>query len=101
MPGVDSSSSVDSVSFSSIERALARRKIDQISLALLSNMLYDNKTIISGQKEAAITRGVRQGDPISPLLFNLVIDEVFKLIKNNRHGAKFMKRDEKEGRIVE
>jgi len=97
---LDLAKAFDSVSFSSIIRALKRQRIDEISINLLRNMLLNNVTIVSRSREAKITRGVRQGDPVSPLLFNMVIDELFGLLKNDRYGASFTTRTGAEAKIV-
>lgn len=97
---LDLAKAFDSVSFTSIVRMLKRQRIDDISLKLLTNMLYNNVTIVSKQQESRITRGVRQGDPISPLLFNGVIDELFEYLKNDRYGAAYKKRNGTVGKIV-
>ena len=45
-------------------------------------MYTDNKTVFADGNEVSLDRGVLQGDPLSPLLFNLMIDEVLENIKN-------------------
>ena len=45
-------------------------------------MYTDNKTVLADGNEVSLYRGVLQGDPLSPLLFNLMIDEVLENIKN-------------------
>lgn len=96
---LDLAKAFDSVSFSSIRRALLRKGVDNLTLSLLGNMLEGNVSVVSRRKEANITRGVRQGDPISPLLFNLVIDELFIRLKDSRYGATYKKRDGTEGKF--
>lgn len=100
MCSLDLAKAFDSVSFSSIKRALMRQRVDQTSLSLIENILYGNSTIVGKTELAKITRGVRQGDPISPLLFNLVIDELFDFLKDKKRGAFYTKRNGERSRIA-
>lgn len=95
---LDLAKAFDSVSFSSTIRALRRQNVDDQVLQLIGNLLVGNETTVGGSYKAQIRRGVRQGDPISPLLFNLVMDELFGLLKD-KHGAPYPTRDGIGGKI--
>ena len=78
--GIDLSKAFDSVSHHTIRRALQRHNVDVKTVSYIMNSYEGCETIIACGKNSVpgvkMTRGVKQGDPFSPILFNLVIDEL-------------------------
>ena len=77
---LDLAKAFDTVDHSSIRRALKRHGVHPHMEATISDMYHSISTVIhvGGEKTSKIpiNRGVKQGDPLSPILFNLVIDEL-------------------------
>ena len=77
---LDLAKAFDTVSHSSINRSLSRHGVDPHIVELVGDLYQNIGTVISvGGKETEripIRRGVKQGDPLSPMLFNCVVDEL-------------------------
>lgn len=88
---LDLSKAFDSVSHNSIRRAMRRSGIEEGMVAYIMNALQGSTSIIKvGQRFTRpihIRRGVKQGDPLSPLLFNLVLDELLTSINHRYRGG--------------
>lgn len=84
---LDLAKAFDRVSHLSIERALHRQGIQIGMISYIMDSVKNNMTYIRLGKQVTagvkINRGVRQGDPLSPILFNLVLDEILEDINNN------------------
>jgi hypothetical protein len=81
---LDVSKAFDSVPHESIKRALLRNGCPSDFIDLIENQYENSYTALSYTDRSspliALKRGVKQGDPMSSILFNLVIDELFEII---------------------
>ncbi|NWV39233.1 PO21 protein, partial [Grantiella picta] len=80
----------DTVSHDHIIKGLQQRQVDSHIIHLIQNM-YDNTiTRITTRKEKSdpikILKGVKQGDPMSPLLFNLALDPLLCRLEKKGKG---------------
>ncbi|KAK2707505.1 hypothetical protein QYM36_015269 [Artemia franciscana] len=81
----------DSVSHHSIIRACKAQGLPPFFLEYIESTYRGTTSILelpNGREETPtkLTRGVKQGDPLSPILFNLVVDEALRAIP---HGVGF------------
>ncbi len=74
----------DTVSHWSIDRALRRFGVDEgVRAYIMGTFAHSTTTIKVGRtctRELVLRRGVKQGDPLSPLLFNMVVDELLEML---------------------
>ncbi|CAF1531408.1 unnamed protein product [Adineta steineri] len=81
---LDVSKAFDSVPHESIKRALLRNGCPLEFIDLFNNQYENSYTALSyadrSSRLIALRRGVKQGDPMSSILFNLVIDELFEIL---------------------
>lgn len=81
---LDVSKAFDSIPHDSIKRALMRNGCPPDFIDLVSDQYNQTYTRISygseNSNEILLKRGVKQGDPMSSILFNIVIDELFQII---------------------
>lgn len=83
---LDVSKAFDSVSHDSIKRALIRNGCPSEFIDLFNNQYENSYTALSyadrSSRLIGLNRGVKQGDPMLSILFNLVIDELFEIIED-------------------
>ena len=82
---LDVAKAFDSVSHVSVLRAAERLGVPKPLLTYVASCYTEATTDVEGAR-VGVRRGVRQGDPLSPWLFNAVLDEVMAT-SNRRVGA--------------
>ena len=71
----------DSVLHSEMLKALAVNGVPKDLLYLLADMYSGNETELQNGEVLRLEKGVVQGDPLSPLLFNIVLDEALRSVR--------------------
>jgi hypothetical protein len=83
---IDVSKAFDSVPHDSIIRALRRNGAPEMFTQIIADQYRDAYTTLAykdcSSQKISLLRGVKQGDPLSSILFNLVMDELFSVIKD-------------------
>ena len=87
---IDLAKAFDTVSHLSIEKGLKRKGIPEQVRETILAMYKDasTKLTVGGKttRRININSGVKQGCPLSPLLFNLIIDELIEKLKETNIG---------------
>ena len=88
---IDVAKAFDSVSQAAIHEICTANGLTEPARILLKNLYRDCQTRlkVNGQHSAAIRirRGVKQGDPLSPILFNMVVDQLLRRLELSGSGV--------------
>uniref|UniRef100_A0AAV2JTG5 Reverse transcriptase domain-containing protein n=1 Tax=Knipowitschia caucasica TaxID=637954 RepID=A0AAV2JTG5_KNICA len=90
---IDLAKAFDTVSHRLIRETLTRRGVDQLVVKVIMDgyrgCSSSIRTIEGPTKEIPIKLGVKQGDPLSPLLFNLALDPLLYALDDVKTGFEF------------
>lgn len=89
---VDFAKAFDSISHDHILCALQRRKVDTHIIELIQNSYVDCVTRVGSDGMVSppidMKVGVKQGDPMSPLLFNIAMDPLIQALEGDGSGVR-------------
>ena len=89
---IDLAKAFDTVSHKSIKKGLQRKGVpEEVIETIMGMYTHATTTLTVGGKSTRkiqINAGVKQGCPLSPLLFNLVIDELLEKLRTMKIGSK-------------
>ena len=90
---IDFKSAFDCIHWPSLWSALETEHVPPKVIRLLQALYNDSVSYVRIRNELSgkffIRTGVRQGDNVSPLLFNVVIDAIMRAVFANRRGVQF------------
>src|SRR5699024_4752264 len=88
---IDVAKAFDSVSLDAIFTICAANGLSRPDSILLKNLYRDCQTCLKvngvHSQKIWIRRGVKQGDPLSPILFNLVVDQLLRRLERSGYGV--------------
>ncbi|GCB69751.1 hypothetical protein scyTo_0005536 [Scyliorhinus torazame] len=88
---VDLAKAFDSVGHKLIVKALQRMQLPPDFITMVTDVYTGNTTMVEGNKtktaEIKIERGVKQGDPLSPILFNIALDPLICSLEEANSGV--------------
>ena len=89
---LDLAKAFDMVSHASIQRALRRFGVGERFQQIVNDLYTGVRTVIAGNEGPTepimMSRGVKQGCPLSPVLFNMTMDELMEDVLGGRHALK-------------
>lgn len=87
---VDVSKAFDSIPHSALSSALAKKGVPKLIINLITKMYENCTTEIKAKNKETVKikmmRGVKQGDPLSPLLFNLCMEPLLDILEEESEG---------------
>lgn len=87
---MDISKAFDTIPHSALKPCLTRKGVPTPIIELINEMYYEGKTTIKAKDnievEMKILRRVKQGDFLSPLLFNLCLEPLLDVIEEQISG---------------
>ena len=89
---LDFKKAFDSISHASIWEALIEQKVPATYADLLSRLYEGQRARVKGSRvsrELEISKGTKQGDPVSPILFNAVLEQVMRPLKAKWQTRKY------------
>lgn len=88
---LDLQKAFDTVNQGAVYRAMERMGLSQHLVQYVRSTMEDSVTSIklgnASSRDIRVKRGVKQGDPLSPLLFNMVVDEALCLLDSLGRGG--------------
>lgn len=84
---MDLKKAFDSVSHNALWAVLEAKGVERSFIDYLKGVYQDGRTVIGGRdgwsREVRVGRGVRQGDPLSGPLFNVIVDHILLSLDSN------------------
>ena len=89
---IDFSKAFDSISPCSIFHVMHEQGVPTAYLDVMARLYKEQQACVQGESQSRhfpITKGTKQGDPISPLIFNAVLEDVMRKVKNRWRKRKY------------
>ncbi|KAI4475403.1 hypothetical protein M0802_015162 [Mischocyttarus mexicanus] len=94
---VDYEKAFDNVKLTDVLKILRQRNVDSNILAIIKELNNDNACYIKANgnlsKSVQVADGIRQGDSLSLILFNVIIDKIINWVKKPRRGYRMGNRE--------